>query len=632
MSDFLTDYPENSTTTAELGLNLFGTGFIGLSLDKDWFRTPNLVPGRLYSFYQTSYGVPGTLPGGISISLATPSLALRSPASVELARGKSSADRTTSAITRFEVTTEGQYYLEAAGTKASDRGFYGVLVTVADDYTNKANTAGLLAFGFGQSRIASSSGILETVKDLDWFRVSGLLEGIRYQFRMTTSGAPGSIDDPQMILRSTSGSLLRSQEEDPGGTKNDILSFTPTSSLDIFLEARGFEPADLGRYDVSMERVDDFSGLRNVSSNRGTVNSPGYKITGSAGGTIDFTKDQDWFSTILKSGIRYEITLNTSAGPSALPDPSLTLLNFSGSRVASGTNQAGSKNDIITFTPKGSTSTTETYLIAAADASNTAEGGYTVSVKQVDDFAGTFDSRANAANLGSVGPGGFQARSEAVGSGILEVPKDSDWFGVALRADIRYEFRQTNSGGVRGLKDPLLTLRDSNGGKVAGGTSQDIFTYTPAFNGTINPVFYLDATSADPNGTGSYSVGVRQLDDIAGTTSTHVAMSPVGQFGSGSSNSGTFNFSGDSDWFRITNLIVDTTYTFLISTNGLAEGIPADGVADPTIRLLDSNGGRVAGTTTSTSFSFKPTVPNSTFYLEARSISGDLGTYTVAVI
>jgi Ca2+-binding RTX toxin-like protein len=118
------------------------------------------------------------------------------------------------------------------------------------------------------------------------------------------------------------------------------------------------------------------------------------------------------------------------------------------------------------------------------------------------DFAG------DSSTTGSVAPDGFI-------SGTIEIPGDTDWFRVELRAGDTYQITLRASGtGDGDLPDPFLEVRDASGALIAsndnlGGISDQSDAGLERFTPTEDGVHFIVARASDLNpATGSYTVSV----------------------------------------------------------------------------------------------------------------------------
>lgn len=412
---------------------------------------------------------------------------------------------------------------------------------MSDDYLASTATTGVLTIG------GSTTGSIETSGDQDWFQVS-LMAGQVYQFLLNSTGGLSGLDDPVLALYSTSGSLL--VDDDDGGIgRNSRIIYTAPETGIYYLGSQDYDN-DTGSYILSAAEIpDDFPA---TTATTGFVD-----IGGSATGSIEFSGDQDWFHVWLIEGQTYQFRLNSDIAP-GLTDPYLTLYNANGSIIATNNNDIGSLNSLITFT---ATKTNIYYLGARANSDGT--GNYSLSAALVSD-----DYPATIATTGVVPIGGSA-------TGSIEISGDLDWFQVTLIAGETYEFR-LNSAIVSGLGDPRLFLYNSDGGLLAfnydgdDGHNSRIF-FTPSRSAT----YYLDAGDQYTN-TGNYIISAAlAIDDFPASTTTS------GVVAVGDSATGSIEFSGDQDWFKV-SLVAGKTYEFRLNSAS------DSGLSDPLLSLYSN--------------------------------------------
>jgi hypothetical protein len=353
----------------------------------------------------------------------------------------------------------------------------------------------------------------------------------------------------------------------------------------------------------SPEPSDSLTGLASVrvgeafdyAANTSTTGS--IAIGGSASGVVNFNGDRDWFRLSLQAGRSYRFNLNGNT----LSDPTLALRNATGTQLAFNDDFNG-RNSQISF----NATTTGTFYLDAG-AYNTGTGSYTllaVDTTPTDDFT------ANASTTGSIAIGGSA-------SGVVNFNGDRDWFRLSLQAGITYRFNLNSNT----LSDPTLALRNATGTQLAfnddfnGRNSQ--ITFTAASTGT----YYLDA-GAYSSGIGSYTLLAASTtpapttDDFAASTST------TGSATIGGSASGTVNFIGDRDWFRL-SLQAGRTYRFNLNAISLS---------DPSLALRDGTGSQIAFNDDfnglNSQITFTATTAG-TYFLDAGAYSSGTGTYTL---
>ena len=97
-----------------------------------------------------------------------------------------------------------------------------------DDFSSSTSTVGRLTVG------GSTTGVIETVSDKDWFAVS-LTSGITYKFSLESLF--GGLGDPMLKLYNSSGFLLLS-DDDSGLLLDSEINYTASSTGTFYLEAQ----------------------------------------------------------------------------------------------------------------------------------------------------------------------------------------------------------------------------------------------------------------------------------------------------------------------------------------------------------------------------------------------------------
>jgi len=540
--------------------------------DRDWFRV-SLQAGRTYRF---------NLNGN---TLSDPALYLRNSSGSQLAYNDDFSGLN-SQIT-YTATSSGTYYLDA-GAYSSGTGSYTLLATdtsPSDDFSANTSTTGSVTVG------ASSTGVVNSNSDRDWFRVS-LNAGQTYRFNLNGN----TLSDPSLYLRNSSGTQLAYNDDFSG--LNSQITYTPTSTGIYYLDAGAYS-SGTGSYNLLASLIstptpitDDFT---DNTSTTGSV-----AIGGSSTGVVNSNGDRDWFRVSLLAGQTYRFNLNGST----LGDPTLYLRNSSGTQLAYNDDFTG-LNSQITYTATSS----GTYFLDAGTLSS-GTGSYTLLASSVNiPVPPTDDFTANTSTTGSVTVGGSS-------TGVVNSNGDRDWFRVSLQSGRTYRF-SLESGS---LIDSDLYLRGATGTEIAydddsGGSLTPIITFTCNTTGT----YYLDAGSANNVGVGSYTlraVDTLPNDDFAATTST------TGSVTVGGSSTGVVNSNGDRDWFRI-SLQAGQTYRFNLNGNTLG---------DPTLYLRNSSGTQLAYNDDFSGLNSQITYTatgSDTYFLDAGAYSSGTGSYTL---
>ncbi|MDG5495707.1 Calx-beta domain-containing protein [Niveispirillum sp. BGYR6] len=206
------DYLASISTTGTLTVGGQTTGIIEVQNDSDWFAV-DLTADSTYQFSASTSG-----------NLSSVQLHLHNALGAQIGEAGTAG---------FTPTSSGRYYLSVDGAKGTGQYSLSAKKLIFDDYAANTSTTGKLIPG---NKI---SGIIETVKDVDWFAVD-LTAGNAYQFNASTNGNLPSV---LLSLHDAAGSSIT-------GTKAlGATSFTPTSSGRYYLSVEG--QAGEGDYTIS---------------------------------------------------------------------------------------------------------------------------------------------------------------------------------------------------------------------------------------------------------------------------------------------------------------------------------------------------------------------------------------------
>ncbi|MEB3193571.1 MAG: pre-peptidase C-terminal domain-containing protein [Cyanobacteriota bacterium] len=564
------DFADDSSTTGSLAVGGSRSGVVNFDGDQDWFRL-SLTAGRTYRF-----NLDGT-------TLTDPTLALLNASGNQLAFNDDFSGRN-SQIT-FTATASGTYFLDA-GSYNSGTGSYLLQAadsTPTDDFADDSSTTGSLAVG------GSRSGVVNFDGDRDWFRIT-LIGGQTYRFNLNGT----TLSDPTLALRNASGSQLAFNDDFSG--RNSQITFTASSTGTYVLDAGAYS-SGTGSYTLLAANTTPVRTTDDVAGNAST--SARITVGGSRTGVVNFHGDRDWFRIALTAGRTYRFNLNGAT----LSDPTLALLNPSGSRLAFNDDFSG-RNSQITFTA----SSTGTYVLDAGAFSN-GTGSYTLLATDTTPVRTTDDVAGNASTTARISVGGSR-------TGAVNFNADRDWFRISLSAGRTYMFTAVGSS----LRDPNLFLRDANGNQRGfaedtGGSLNPVLLFAPETSGS----FLLDVGAKNNVGAGGYTLYATDLlanDDFSADLQTR------GSVAIGGSRTGAVNFNNDRDWFRIT-LTAGQTYRFNLNGNSLT---------DPTLTLRNANGDQIAfnddfnGRNPQITFT---ATASGTYVLDAGAYSSGTGTYTL---
>ena len=477
-------------------------------------------------------------------------------------------------------------------------------IEVAGSDTIPASTGTSESIGFNTSDIGYAS----SATDHDWFRlhvVAGLSYTVSADKLVDLSGQLLGLNDPFLTLRNSSGVVLATNN-DHGGTLNAEITFTATSTGDVYLDVNS-NSGQLGYYTV---------GLVDTIGNTTATASP-LAIGTSNTAMIEDSNDSDWFAVTLVAGKSYDFSLS-GYSTDGLADPNLELRDSAGNIVVSNDDISypGNINSFLHFTA----TTGGTYYLAAsgsalASTQDEAAGIYTIRAVQSNDVYAD-----NSTTTGTLTPG------HSVTS-VIDSQGDADWFAVTLEAGYIYNFALNGAGGSP-LNDPYLELYDANGQRVAfnddgGAGLNSALAFYAASGGT----YYISAESFpnDPPATniGGYtlSMGARVTPTVDGgnTDMWHATALTLG-----ASQAANIDIPGDQDWYAV-DLVAGQGYDFDIK--GLSGFNGSLSVYNGSGHLIARNDDFGAGT--DAHLDFEP-LESGTYYLVAEGSGGTTyGGYTV---
>ncbi|MDP9423171.1 MAG: pre-peptidase C-terminal domain-containing protein [Pseudomonadota bacterium] len=195
-------------------------------------------------------------------------------------------------------------------------------------------------------------------------------------------------------------------------------------------------------------------------------------------------------------------------------------------------------------------------------------GAYHLTLEEVAD-----DHGASAASAGTLSIG-------AATAGVWEAGDDSDWYAITLEAGSSYSF--SLSASTPGITSRPLQIYDASGQLVAEDASGSALPATFMFSAATNGTYYVAATRGsdyyNPHGDGNYSLTAQLVPgELAGNVLT------TGTITIGSTVNGTWQASGDSDWYAV-SLTAGQAYSFALSSS----------VGSVDLALYDSSGNQLS--------------------------------------
>ena len=122
-------------------------------------------------------------------------------------------------------------------------------VSDSDDYTDTLDTKGVVNVD------RSATGNIERGGDHDWFKIQ--LTAGTYQFDLKGEDSnSGTLSDPYLNLRDSSGQIIRSDDDGAGhGSYDSRIVFTTTSGGTFYLDALNHSNVGIGTYTVSLAKL-----------------------------------------------------------------------------------------------------------------------------------------------------------------------------------------------------------------------------------------------------------------------------------------------------------------------------------------------------------------------------------------
>jgi Ca2+-binding RTX toxin-like protein/subtilisin-like proprotein convertase family protein len=582
-------------------------GYVGDINDSDWIRT-ELIAGTKYEFNLKGVSSDGG-------SLADPKLTLRDSEGRVIENGidiDTSSTGTDDKII-FRPTETGTFYLDVADVAGINIGSWtltqGSLDTIAGNTTTTERVEWSSA---GTFKIESE---INALSDHDWVKV-WLDKGVTYEFSMDGTSLGGTLQDPQLAIRSITGRLL-AQDDNSGSGSDAKLVFSATDSGWYYLDAGASGNAYKGTYIIQGSSIqDDYA---NTVLTDGVVTVDAENPTT---GLITYINDSDWMKVGLSSGKTYVISIKGDISADAqldpLTDPILYIRDKDGNLLLRSDDGDGLNVEAY-FTP------TEDglYFLDIASAFKYDIGAYQVEVSlaPADDHASVLDETATEVTLN-----GTETITTA---GVIGIPGDKDVFKVTFEEGKVYYIEGKGFASNAGsLIDPYVRIFNEKGFLVDfnnnGGKGNDSAFY---FVADETATYYVELSANNNSNRGTYNLSISErnipADDVGNNVATQVELTP------GESFSGNLLTQGDEDWFRVD---LDANESFVFKLKALASGNGSLG--NPLLELRDAAGQLVKSVddmlvTNEPSLQFTP-IADGTYYLVVKaSEEQDTGTYTL---
>lgn len=216
----------------------------------------------------------------------------------------------------------------------------------------------------------------------------------------------------------------------------------------------------------------------------------------------------------------------------------------------------------------------------------------------------------------------------------LDYAGDRDWFRLDLTAgDIvtisLFGTDHDTANDFGALEDPYLTVYDSDGDIVASNDDYYSLDSLLTFAADETATYFVEVAAYSDIYTGDYGLSVEEVqppeDYVAGDTGTDAVL------GANDYVLGSLETPGDSDWYEMELGAFSQVYIDVYGwdhdwENGLGD------LADPIIRIYDSNGSLLAEDTSGYSYYsylYFSTTQADTYYVEVASTSGGVGDFEI---
>jgi Ca2+-binding RTX toxin-like protein len=529
----------------------------------------------------------------------------------------------------FVPTQNDTYYVEVSSGIQANLGTYKLSVVdtplPSDDAGDTVATARLVQTG------DNNDGNLLIRGDEDWFAVD-LQAGNRYVAIMegqATGG--GSLDDPYLELRDSSGSLLTSND-DGSWQKDAGISYEVAATGRYYFVAKTLDTDATGTYSFTVRDPDDH-GSTKASATTVVLDTPvdggiqwadgrfGAKAVNTDATPVD--RDEDWFQIdlTLDQIVTFKVTPTADGG---VGRAMLEVLNPVGVPVGRGDGLSVSDG-------------TASVAIKAASA-----GTYQIRVVDGAGYTGNYQFSAVSGDVSDEDAGSAVTLTFASGEtsydGVIGLAGDTDTYNVDLTAGVSYRLQlgKVTDGTVAALEngsmDVVFTPTDGSGaitldtsasnGELAGGIQ---LVYTPSKAGTLT----LEVAATGDLDQGQYQLKVIDLavnqEDEAPDTITDAAASGV-DITLGDALNGALHSNSDIDLYTVQAI---AGQRLVVKLKGYEAGEGT--LADTNIYLLSSTGTLVATSVDSNDYGQLDVtlLDAGTYYLQVggNGNAGSVGTY-----
>jgi len=515
-------------------------------------------------------------------------------------------------VINWMAPNSGTYFIKVRSATGLSTGAYSVrMTTTTDDYSDSSlGATEISAIG------VSTTGILETSGDVDWFWFS-----VQPETKYIITLASGSLKTARMdlfdsmiidgVLQSgvgfASGATLYSDVSVPAASRSVVFDgFSTFGSGRFYISVQSYLIEGIGEYALTVQTGGSSTPLTGVFEtdiyeNFIKLSDEDQKLGGQIGGSAPdeygsdaetsstiaigstvhgalVSGDSDWFSFVAEKGSVYRFETNIIS----LNDPDLRLIDVDGTSILTSDLDSGfAKSPRIEWiAPEDGTYFIEMYTRSYSG--NRRTGRYWISVTTgIDGQSNSSDAAQNVAL-------GVDGEDLITVSGDLEVSGDSDWFKFPVEKGRVYRFDATGTS----LVDPDLRLLDVDGTSVletdydsgdgkgariewvapAGGT-YFLELRTRSYSGNIRTGGFIIRFSVESDDHGDDAAAATELGLTSGVTGTAVM-------------GGDLEHRGDDDWFSI-EAVEGWTYRF---------GVNALSLTDPEISIYELDGSNLIKT------------------------------------
>ena len=290
-------------------------------------------------------------------NLRDPLLTLKDSAGTILSQNDDGGFRLESQIIFTPISTE-TIYVEA-GAFGTRTGTYEISVgasgTSSDNDVADTPSLGLISI----IPEISQTGDVEVGGDKDVFSLS-VTSGATYQIDMKGSTSNvGTLTDPLLRVLDINGEVL-GQNDDGGRGFESLLTYTASSTGEVFIEAGAFSPALTGTYQIDVLQTSIGTSSLGDTVGGSIESAASANLNSIFAGNIDFLGDKDMFNFSLEANTTYRFDIRGShSNHGTLWDPQAFLYDDNNTLVAQDDDSGTGFDSSIAYT---ATETGDYYL------------------------------------------------------------------------------------------------------------------------------------------------------------------------------------------------------------------------------------------------------------------------------